>query len=73
MALSTNVPSLDELVNEDNFHAITIVKHIILMTRLRGHYVADIRSGICDPNARPTIVKETAGEQILSKIAINCQ
>ena len=63
MALSTNVPSLDELVNEDNFHAITIVKHIILMTRLRGHYVADIRSGICDPNARPTIVKETAGEQ----------
>ena len=34
-----------------------------MMTRLRGHYVADIRSGICDPNARPTIVKETAGEQ----------
>ena len=40
------------------------------MTRLRGHYVADIRSGICDPNARPTIVKETAGEQKHSKIAI---
>ena len=24
--------------------------------------MADIRSGICDPNARPVIVKETAGE-----------
>jgi len=33
--------------------------------RLRGHYVADIRSGICDPNARPTVVKETAGTAII--------
>ena len=60
MALSTNLLFLDELASENHLHAIAI---IIMMTRLRGHYVADIRSGICDPNARPTIVKETAGEQ----------
>ena len=38
--------------------------------RLRGHYVADIRSGICDPNARPTVVKETAGKLIIILIII---
>ena len=59
VALSTDVRFLDE----NYFHGIAIIKHIIMMTRLRGHYVADIRSGICDPNACPTIVKETAGEQ----------
>ena len=42
--------------------SITILS-ILTMARLRGHYVADIRSGICDPNARPSIVKETVGEQ----------
>ena len=36
--------------------------NFVILARLRGHYVADIRSGICDPNARPVIVKETAGE-----------
>jgi len=33
--------------------------------RLRGHYVADIRSKICDPNARPSIVKQTASTALI--------
>lgn len=33
--------------------------------RLRGHYVADIRSKICDPNAEPTIVKETGSTALV--------
>jgi len=33
--------------------------------RLRGHYVADIRSKICDPNALPSIVKETVSTALV--------
>jgi len=33
--------------------------------RLRGHYVADIRSKICEPNAVPTIVKETVSTALI--------
>lgn len=33
--------------------------------RLRGHYVADIRSQICDPNAMPVIVRETVSTALV--------
>jgi len=33
--------------------------------RLRGHYVADIRSQICDPNAVPSIVRETSSTALV--------
>ena len=33
--------------------------------RLRGHYVADIRSGICDPNAEPRVMRETAATALV--------
>jgi len=33
--------------------------------RLRGHYVADIRSKICDPNAEPSIIRETPGTALV--------
>jgi len=34
--------------------------------RLRGHYVADIRSKICDPNNKPSIEKETASTALIN-------
>lgn len=32
---------------------------------MRGHYVADIRSKICEPNATPAIVQETASTALV--------